>query len=146
MAGTTAAALKSALKTQMSAEGALSGVPISYGEPGDLARAEHIWITSASDGEQQIANFKSGRKRRDETYSLSIVVEVSSMGRAETSEARAVVLGTAIEEMLADDPKVNSVTNLLWCVVESFALDTQESGEGPRTTFILTLQARGRLL
>jgi hypothetical protein len=146
MAGTTAAALKSALKTAMAAEGGLSGVPISYGEPGDMARTEHVWIGAATDGDMEPASFRSSRKRRDETYTLDVVVEVSSIARAEASETRAVLLGTVIEEMLADDPKVGNVTNLLWCMVDGFELDTEETAEGPRSTYTLTLQARGRLL
>jgi len=146
MAGTTAAALKSALKTAMAAEASLAGVPITYGEPGDQARSEHIWIGAATDGDQELASFRSGRKRRDETYNLDIVVDVTSIGKVEANEARAVLLGTVIEEMLADDPKVGSVTNLLWCIVDSFELDSHETAEGPRSTYTLTLSARGRLL
>ena len=146
MAGTTAAALKSALKTQMTQEAALGGIPISYGEPGDQARSEHIWIGAATDGDMEPASFRSGRTRRDEVYTLDIIVDVTSIGKVEANEARAVLLGTAIEEMLADDPKVGAVTNLLWCVVEGFILDSHETGEGPRSTYTLKLSARGRIL
>jgi hypothetical protein len=146
MAGTTAAALKAALKTAMIAEAGLSGVPVSYGEPGDTARTEHIWIGAATAGDSDLVAFKSGRTRRDESYTVDVVVDVSSMDSAETSEARAVVLVTVIEEMLADDPKLNDVPNLLWCIVESWDLSTQEGAQGPRSVMRLTLKARGRLL
>lgn len=146
MAGTTAAALKSALRAAMLAEVALSGVPVSYGEPGDTARTEHIWIGAATAGDSEPTAFKSGRTRRDEAYTVDVVVDVSSMASPETSEARAVVLVTAIDEMLADDPKLNEVPNLLWCVLESWDLSTQEGAQGPRTVMRLTLKARGRLL
>ena len=146
MAGTTAAALKSALKDAMSSEAGLAGVPISYGEPGDLARTEHIWIGAATSGAQEVAAFKTGRTRRDEEYFIDICVEVSSSSNPESCEARVVLLGTVIEEMLADDPKVNDVTNLLWCVVHNFDLDTQELAEGPVSKYTITLVARGRLL
>ena len=146
MAGTTAAALKSALKTQMGLEASLSAIPISYGEPGELARSEHIWIGAATDGDMEPASFRSGRTRRDEAYKLDVVVDVSSVGRVEANETRAVLLGTVIEEMLADDPKVGAVTNLLWCIVEGFMLDSHETGDGPRSVYTLNLSARGRLL
>jgi len=146
MAGTTAADLKAALKSAMLSEAGLAGVPVSYGEPGDLARTEHVWIGSAVSGAQEVAVFKTGRTRRDEEYMVDVIVEVSSVSNPETCEARAVLLGTVIEEMLADDPKVNDVTGLLWCVVNAFDLDTQELPDGPVSKYTLSLNARGRIL
>jgi len=146
MAGSTAAALKAALKTAMAAEGALSAVAVSYGEPGELHRSEHIWIGSAVSGSVEPAVFRAGRVRRDEEYSLDVVIDVGSEPRPEDAETRAVLLGAVVEEMLADDPQVSNVTNLLWVIVDGFELDTVESSEGPRSTYTLTLQARGRLL
>jgi len=146
MAGTTAAAVKAALRAAMLAEAGLAGVPVSYGEPGDLARSEHIWIGSATTGDSDLVAFKAGRNRRDESYLVDVVVDVSSMASAETSEARAVELVTVIEEMLADDPKLGEVPNLLWCILESWDLTTQDYADGPRSVMSLSLKARGRIL
>jgi len=146
MAGTTAAALKTALKTAMAADVGLVNIPISYGDPGDLGRTEHIWMGAAEEGSSEPTGMRSSRKRREEEYVFDVVVEVSSKARPESNEARAVVLGTIIEELIADDPKISNTTNLLWVMLDSFELDTTELSEGPRTVFTLTLRAKGRLL
>jgi len=146
MAGTTAAALKTALITAMGNEAALDGIPKAYGDPGELGRTEHIWIGAATDGESFNPTFRAGRKRREEEYTIDVTVMVSSMARPEINEARAVTIGTVIAEMLADDPQVNAVTNLMWCALDAWELDTIETGEGPQTTYTLTLRAKGRLL
>lgn len=145
MAGTTMAALKSALKTAIDAEGSID-VPVAYGHPGDLGRKEHIWLGGSQLGDSEASGFRSGRKRRQESYTLEVVIEVMNDPTPEATETRAVALATVIEEMLADDPKVNNTTNLLWCALESLEMDTTETGEGPRTLLTLTLRAEARLL
>lgn len=146
MTTTTMAALKASLKTELEARDGLSGVQVSYGQPGTQQRREALWLGATELGSQEIAAFRSGTQRRRESYELHVWVEVSSKRTPEDSEARAVALMGELEDLVAVDPKVNDVPNLLFVFVNGMEMDTIEGPEGPLTTIDVTLQCEGRLL
>jgi len=145
MAGTTMAAFKTALVAAITAEGSIN-VPVSYGDPGDLGRREHIWLGATTPLESETVSFKAGRKRRQESYSVEVVIEVLNDSHPEDAETRACALSAIIEEMLADDPKVNAVTNLLFAVLEDMEMETTQTGEGVRTVLTMSVRVEARLL
>ena len=145
MAGTTMAAAKSALKT-MTSKAVGAGVLVTYGDPGELARTECIYIGAAVDNSHDPVALRSGPRMRDEDYTVNIHVEVSSKGTPEATEARAVVLGTAIETAIAADPKLLNTTNVLWAVVSGMSLDTSQTSEAPRTVLEIAVTVKARLV
>jgi len=145
MAGTTAVATKSALKTAIGAE-AISGVGVFYGAPGDRTMPELIYLGKATEVFQEPASFRSGRKRRDEEFTIELFVEVNSKATPELSETRAAAIVTIIEEMIADDPKVSNTTNLLWVMVRNIEFSTRETGDQPQTLATMEIVGKGRIL
>ena len=148
MAGTVASALRSALVDALAP--LIAPVKISYGSPGKLGRTEGVWLGTARDtsldSDHEPAALRGGRVRRRETLRTDVVFEVMSKNTPREAEARAVALGTLLEEYLADNPTVGGVPTLLWCVVEGIELDTTESADGPRCVLIYTLSAMSDLL
>jgi hypothetical protein len=145
MAGTTMAAVKSALKTMVTTAVG-SGVLITYGDPGETARTEMVYIGAAVDNAHDPVALRSGPRKRDEDYTVSIMVEVSSKGTPEATEARAVALGTLIETAIAADPKLNNTANVLWAVVSGMSLDTSEAATAPRTRLTIDVSVKARLV
>lgn len=145
MAGTTMAAVKAALKT-MSKTAVGPNVQVTYGDPGEMARTEMIYIGAAVDNEQEPVALRSGPRKRDENYTVAIRIEVSSKGTPEAVEARAVLFATAIETAIAADPKLGNVPNVLWAVVSGMSLDTTETTEKPRCVLSIDVSVKARLV
>lgn len=146
MTGTTMAACRAALVVLLDGDVSIGDVPVSYGEPGDLGERQHIWVGAAVTNDQEIRGMASIPTKRVEDYSFPLHVEV--IGYRSTSranEAQAVVLSAAIETLVAADPTLGGVTNLLWCYVGGIDLDTTEHPDGVRTTLEMTMLAKGRL-
>ena len=147
MTTSTMAALKASLRTELQARAGLSGVQVTYGDIGDGGRWESIRLGEVETGAQNPAAMRSGTQRRRESYILHVYVEVIGKPTPEANEARAIVLAGELEDLVASDPKVNDVPNLLFCYVEGFEMETNEvAGEGPRTLIDITLQCEGNLL
>lgn len=145
MASSVALRLKQALVEELGKVSALSGVSISYALPADRLHTELVWLGDFSSRHEPEV-MKAGRVLRMEEAELELHIWVSSMARPESAEERAADLGQAVEEMLADDPKVGGVDGLLWCYVSGYSLTTDMTAERPHAELSLTLTCRGRLL
>lgn len=142
MAGTSMAAFRGALQSALAAA---TAVPVYYGEPIDLKPSECMWLGKATDAEQEPAALRKGRVKRDEEYEFEVTVHVASKARPAEAEARAVALGVALEELIADDPNLGTA-GVLFAVVDSVELDTTETGDLPVSILAYTLRVRGRML
>ncbi len=148
MAGTTAAAFKAALKSSLMAYGPLSGIQVVYGQDVEARKTGCIRLGAVEDAGVAPTGLKAGRRRREEDYVLHVIVEViGTAGGPEANEARAVTLGTAVEEFLADNPALSgSVPGLLFAVVSGFSMETSETTDGARTVLDYSVSVKGRLL
>jgi hypothetical protein len=147
MAGSTIVAVKQALITNLSALGGLSSVHISYAHPGEKGRKENLWLGAVRDGEHEATALKLGRRRREENYEVELHVEVGGTQLSpERSEERAIVIGTLVEEYLADNPKMGGVINVLFAVVTGIDMHTLNTTNGPLTQLMLTISVKARLL
>jgi hypothetical protein len=148
LAGTTITAVKAALVSQLSTLPALSGVQITYADPGDTARKESIWCGTVRDADHEPVALKAGRRRREENYELLVHVEV--MGTRLTpqrTEERATALALVVEEHLADNPNLSGeVPGLLFAVVGGLEMTTDQTTAGPRTFMSIRINVKSRLL
>ena len=83
--------------------------------------------------------------KRVEDYTFPLWVEVINEPTSRDNETRAAVLVDAIETLVAADPTIGGVTNLLWCIVAGIDFDTDEHIDGPRTVVEMTMAAKGRI-
>lgn len=143
---TTVAAMKAALRDALAARPGLSGVQVVYGD-GDTRRRESIRLLEAQSADVRPTALTPGRRKREETYDLSVEVEVVGSGKTpQAVEARAAALAGEVEGLLADDPHLGGAVNgLLFATVTGWEMETTETSEGPRTTFTLTVTVRSRL-
>jgi hypothetical protein len=140
------AAIKANLKTALRANTTLSGVQVSYGDPGGDAQRETVWLGHTEDGSQEPLAMRAGRRRREENYTLHVHVEVIGRPTPEDNEARATDLCTAVEEVLADDPKVGNTPGVIHAVVAGVEMATGETTDGPRTVLTIFVSVKGVLL
>lgn len=140
---TTIPAFKTAL---VAACDARTDRQVAYAWPGEQTDAVGIFLGSVR-FVNDIANIKEGRKRRDETYRLEVILNVFDPNANTTEDAEAVdlVLGELLEVLdgaLADDPKMDNTVQ--WAVLaegESVRLDTA-TGLGLRMRCEVAVRAR----
>ncbi len=151
MSGTTVVAVKAAVRDALAAlsgtGGPLSGVQVSYANPGSSARRETVYLGDVEDGEHEVAAFRSGTVPRREVYLLPVLVEVTGKPSVEANETRAVAIGTVVEETVCADPTLGGVANVASVVPAGFALQTDDTDAGlhlSRLTVLLRVTARLR--
>lgn len=110
-AGTNAVAFKQALVTLLRADATLTAedVQVEYSFPGEIQR-DSIYLGRVSFNHALMA-FKAAAARisRIESGTATLYVRTYAPGdKGEEAEARAVTLGTAVENVLAADPKLTS--------------------------------------
>ena len=76
---------------------------------------------------------------------MQIVVSGTKLTE-ERSETRAMVIGTLVEEYLADNPTIGDVANVRFAVVSGIELETITTTNGPLTQLTLTVSVKARLL
>ena len=116
---TTIPAFKSALVAALQASSALTGVQVSYGNPGDTQRSESIWVGDTR-SQQQPSAMKSLPVRRDEEYTTDVVVEITQpRATQENVDLRAATLAAAVETVIAENPSLG-VNGVLWSTVDTY--------------------------
>lgn len=146
---TTVAAYRAAIVAAAAADADISGarVQVEYWEPGDDRREEVIWLGNVTEsGDSEDVYLKSGRRRRHETYELTLHIQVASRQTPQVNEARAAEIVGWLEDILALDTTL-SVSGVLWAIPTGFEWNTDMSGAGgtPRTTVEMTVQVKGDL-
>jgi len=126
----------------------MAGVKVSYADPGERALKENLWFGRIYDNEHEPVALKVGRRRREENFTAEVFVEVMGTRLTpERTEVRAMELGTALEEYLADNPKLDgTIEGLLFAVVSGMELSTTETSEGPQTRLNIEVDVKARLL
>lgn len=108
--------VKAAIVAALAARPALAEVHVVYAWDGPAMEAESIYLDPPEDvqtGQSRIPTLKAGRKARQETFNITVVVQVNqpdgTAWTAATTEARAYTLMAEVESMLADDPGLAAV-------------------------------------
>lgn len=148
MAGSIVVAVRSAVVAGLVGAIAEPKVSITYGYQGadDDRRREQIW-TDRVRSTHDAAALKTGRNFRDETLEFDIVILVAGIGLPpEDADARALELGTAVEEFVADR-KSNElgIAGLQWIRTIGFELNNGFNGKGSLTELRYTVRYYARL-
>lgn len=121
-----------------------SGVQVLYAYKPDRERTS-VWFGEAAFSELDIATFRAGRPRRYENFTLETYIE--ARGRSpEDSELKAFDISAAIEQGLADDPKLGGIEGLTFALVESIESDTRDDGQGHFTEIKLMIRCKGHFV
>ena len=147
MASTTIYSVKSTLLTKLKADSDLSGIQITYGDPGQAARREFIFIGDITAGGQDPESLSSGRRRRIESYTLDVIVSVQSKPQGlQENEQRAIVLASAVENVVADNPTLSSLDGLMFIECSGMSVTSNEAGvDGPHSQITVHFEAKARL-
>ena len=147
MASTTIYSVKSTLLTKLKADSDLSGIQITYGDPGQAARREFIFIGDVTAGGQDPESLSSGRRRRIESYTLDVIVSVQSKPQGlQENEQRAIVLASAVENVVADNPTLSSLDGLMFIECSGMSVTSNEAGvDGPHSEITVHFQVKARL-
>ena len=147
MASTTIYSVKSTLLTKLKAESDLSGIQITYGDPGQAARREFIFIGDVTAGGQDPESLSSGRRRRIESYTLDVIVSVQSKPQGlQENEQRAIVLASAVEDVVADNPTLSDLDGLMFMECAGMSVSSNEAGvDGPHSQITVHFQVKARL-
>ena len=147
MASTTIYSVKSTLLTKLKAESDLSGIQITYGDPGGAARREHIFIGDVTAGSQDPESLSSGRRRRIESYTLDVIVSVQSKPQGlQENEQRAIVLASAVENVVADNPTLSNLDGLMFIECAGMSVTSNEAGvDGPHSQITVHFAVKARL-
>lgn len=143
MAVSTIPALKNALHDAIAADASIVAdkVQVSYGAPLPNPARELVWLADV-DGEQNAAAL--GRQRREETYTLTVYVDVLREGTdQQTCSERAFTIAGWIENILRADATQGGVVRTAEIEgplrLEEFAGDTSR---GARVTLSVYCTAR----
>ncbi len=147
MASTTIYSVKSTLLTKLKADSDLSGIQITYGDPGQAARREFIFIGDVTAGGQDPESLSSGRRRRIESYTLDVIVSVQSKPQGlQENEQRAIVLASAVENVVADNPTLSSLDGLMFMECAGMSVTSNEAGvDGPHSQITVHFAVKARL-
>ena len=145
MAGSIIANFKAALLTQLQANATLGAVQCTYADPGGSQRREAVFLGDIETDDFQPEALATGRRRRRESFTCELFIEVSSKPTAQTAEARAVELINAVETVLADDPQLDNLSQLMFTAVRSLSITTVQADQAPVVTVRMLLDAEARL-
>ena len=148
MASTTISEVKAALLTKLQADATLSAIQVTYGDPGQAARREFVFIGDVTAGGQDPESLSSGRRRRIESYTLDVIVSVQSKPQGlQENEQRAIVLASAGEDVVADYPTLSdAVTGLMFMECSGMSVSSNEAGiDGPHSVITVHFQVKARL-
>jgi len=147
VASTTIYSVKSTLLTKLQADATLSAIQVTYGDPGGAARREHIFIGDVTAGGQDPESLSSGRRRRIESYTLDVLVSVQSKPQGlQENEERAIVLASAVEDVVADNPTLSSLDGLMFMECAGMSVTSNEAGvDGPHSQITVHFAVKARL-
>ena len=145
MAGSIISNYKAKLLTELQANSTSSAVQCTYADPGGSQRREAIFLGDIETDDFIPEALAPGRRRRRESFTCELFIEVSSKPTAQTAEARAVELANAVETVLADDPQLDNLSQLMFTAVRSLSMTTVQADQVPVVTIRMLLDAEARL-
>ncbi len=136
-----------ALEAKTGAGGDLEDVQVAYGWPGPNAARELIAWGNVADLEHAIPTIKSGRKQRQETLRVPLVVWVfhpdATPLTVKSVEERAFALLGPVEDTFADTPQV--VDAVQWAAIDDGEVVTVPYDKGWAVAVTVNVQVNARL-
>lgn len=141
----TAPTFRAALLAALQARAALAQVQTGYSHPGASREDETIYLGELR-GTSQIPTIRTGRKARQERYTLDVWFDVDAVGPdAQTASERAWSLYGELEDVLAADPSVG-LAQPFWAVIgdftETLMFDESRRGWGSLLRVGVDVEAR----
>lgn len=142
-------AIKIVFTTALAADPAVS---VWRGVRLDRINEDYVAIGGIDTGSHIFATFKSGRKKRDESYLL--VVNISAVRyeeSPESAEERVMDLMTTVTSAMADDPTLGlgpagtGTMNTLRVIAGEYELESVAHDHGWRTLLVLKIQVDNRV-
>lgn len=128
-------------------EAADPSLQVDYADQGDTARRERCYMGNVQTHNSEPAGMRADKRRRHEKYDLSVWVEVIGHESAQACEARAFAIAALVDDIVADEPKLDGVAGLTFIRMDGLEVNTTEvAGEGPRCEIEISLYAEGNLL
>lgn len=127
---------------------ALSGVQVKYGRPADNQLERECVYVGDVTGSSRVPTMRAGRKPREETYSVEVVVAVLMLeGEVTEAEARAFTLLTEVEDVVADDPTLGiaAATGFFQATAGGFDVVSDLTQEGPACVIRFNVDCKARL-
>ena len=154
MAGSTVATVRAWLLYKFAEHPDLAGVALHYAPPrSEELGHEFVMCGSVESAVDEIATIKSGRQRREEEYVMRWHVGVRGEGMDPAgSDARAVQLLAALEEVVADNGTLTGIGTATDQQIIECRADGWDSAEGPTEPggygfeYVLRVYVRARLL
>ncbi len=141
MATSTIPALKAKLVELLGAAESLHDVQIAWGWPGGSPARDLIIVGDVPEWSQEPAALRAGRKPREESYAIEILIRVERSGVDQRSVSeRAFEIAAEIEDVVGDDWTLGGVVR-----DGEFAggsLEEMASPSGDGRTSLLTLRVR----
>jgi hypothetical protein len=140
----TVPAVRSALVALL--EVALPDSQVSYGRPADAAlQRECVWVGAAR-GADRIPVMKAGRKCREQSYSVQVIVWVAMpSGQQDDADARAFEVLTVIEGLVADDPSLGGLDGLVHATAGAWESVSDFAKEGPFASISFDVDCLARI-
>lgn len=111
----------------------------------DDMRRDCIWLGNTHISELEPAGFRAGRIRRHESFALALYVETTDL-KPDRAEQDAFAIVRAIEQGLADDPKIGNTENLSWALVEDIESEIYTLGDGYICQIETSIRCRGNFV
>jgi hypothetical protein len=151
MATSAVPATEKALIQAMRSHQALSGVLVSPAWPGADSDREMVFLGyELLDWNLEVPTMKSGRKHRDETFTLQVIawVFMESLHPSEVQKAtdRAHELIDVVDDILADDPTLGGVECLSWALPADGSRNVGPVDKGYAVEATRNVSAKARLL
>lgn len=110
-------AAKRRLIDLLASQPTLTGVPGDTGSPGGQMKTEHYWIGTVT-GPMSDPLMKAGRRIRDDEFTMTVVFRVDLPGGTQDeADERAEELWSGLDELLAEDRKLDGLEGVLWAVL-----------------------------
>jgi hypothetical protein len=135
--------LRSLLATALAAD---TAVQVLYAYPPDPSGTPDIVCLGNATADVEIPTMVAGRKRRDESYTLTVVVEHVGEGESqETADTRCLVLFGKVEDALADDPNLAIGSTIFWAQLAGWEQVGGYTDTGHGCRIEAQVQVRARL-
>lgn len=145
--GSTIYAVRAAIVEALKANTALTDVQVSHGYPGEaFVERESIYVDRVT-GAHKVANIKAGRKQRDETYAVTVVIAVVN-DDSSVAETEATALGylQEVEDLVADDPSLGDVNGVVHATAGDFRMLSDLTANGAACVIEFDINVTARLI
>ena len=135
----TIVATKVALADAIGSIVALSTVQVSYGDDVARPKKERVFMGDVETHDMAPATMRAGNVRTEENYAVRVIVLVDKKGGHQVTEERALVILSAIQALLATDPKLSTAAvppSIAFATAGPYTLSTSLIGEGEHRTII----------